>query len=251
MILNYEFLSCQQFSTEVRNHNFLLRCVPKVTECQKIISSKIEISHCGDFIFSDDGFFNTIIFGNIDSPHKEFSVKSVGSVEIIENQHQTDFSPVFKYPSPLIVINDKIKDFANKNIGATTLQTVENMVFAVNKEIEYKSGKTKISTNSAEVFDKKCGVCQDLSHVLIACLRSVDIPARYVCGYVKGKGPSHAWTEVFINNAWHAFDAVKNAPAVDGYVKIAHGRDALDCPLNRGIYFGNADETMTVEISVN
>jgi hypothetical protein len=134
--------------------------------------------------------------------------------------------------------------------GNTAEQTLKNLGAAVHDKIVYKPAVTKISTTSAEVFAQKCGVCQNLSHVLITCLRINGIAARYVSGYVKGLKLSHAWTEAFYDGCWHAFDATENIFVTSGYIKIAHGRDASDCPLNRGIYYGNAVEKVEIEIEV-
>ncbi|MBQ3656570.1 MAG: transglutaminase family protein [Bacteroidales bacterium] len=107
-----------------------------------------------------------------------------------------------------------------------------NLGAAVHNTIVYKPLTTNNTTTAQEVFRQKCGVCQDLSHVLITCLRIFGIAARYVSGYVKGLKLSHAWVEAFYDGCWHTFDATENFFVTSGYIKVAHGRDAAGCPLN-------------------
>ena len=82
------------------------------------------------------------------------------------------------------------------------------------------------------------GVCRDFSHLLIAFLRCLNIPARYATGYLGDIGvpPApepmdfSAWTEVFLDGRWYAFDARHNAPRIARIV-MARGRDAVDVAL--------------------
>lgn len=247
-VLDFEYKSLSEFSSPVCSHSFLLRCAP-----ENVINQRIEISEAelfSPFQSSVDGFGNSTVFGLIKDYHNSFSVVSSGRVEIDNSLKNRIFSPVFKYPSPLTMPNEELTDFAKTFAGNTAEQTLKNLGAAVHDKIVYKPAVTKNSTTSAEVFAQKCGVCQDLSHVLITSLRINGIAARYVSGYVKGLKLSHAWTEAFYDGCWHAFDATENIFVTSGYIKIAHGRDASDCPLNRGIYYGNAVEKVEIEIEV-
>jgi len=251
MILKYEYRSTSQFSSSVNSHAFLLRCKPYESLCQRIVECDLEIDGCGGWTEQRDSFGNSIIFGSIDTPHDKFCVRSCGTVEVSECQQVADVcNPVFCYPSPLVFWNGAIADFASHFRCSDPAKTVLSLCNAVHDRIEYKSGSTDNSTDSVTVFNQQFGVCQDFSHVLIAMLRSLKIPARYVAGYVRGLQLSHAWTEVYYDGSWHGVDATENITALDGYIKIAHGRDASDCPLNRGIFCGSVVEEDVIEIKV-
>lgn len=95
------------------------------------------------------------------------------------------------------------------------------------------------STRTAlEAFEEKKGVCRDFAHLMITFCRCLNIPARYVNGYLGDIGvPADpapmdfsAWTEVYLDNRWYTFDARHNKPRI-GRVVIARGRDATDVPL--------------------
>lgn len=251
-VLDFEYKSTSEFSQPVYNHSFLLRCTPENSKGQnvKVMASTVKTQNFASLQTAIDGFGNSTMFGLIKDYHNTFSVISSGRVEIDNSLTDKTFNPVFKYPSPLTMPNAELTDFAKTFAGNSAAQTLQNLGAAVHDKIAYKPAVTSISTTSSEVFAQKSGVCQDLSHVLITCLRINGIAARYVSGYVKGLKLSHAWTEAFYDGCWHAFDATENFFVTNGYIKIAHGRDAADCPLNRGIYYGNAVEKVEIEIWV-
>ena len=95
------------------------------------------------------------------------------------------------------------------------------------------------ATRSAlEAFDERVGVCRDFAHLMIALCRCLNIPARYVNGYLGDIGvppdPApmdfSAWVEVYLEGGWHTFDPRHNARRT-GRIVVARGRDATDVPL--------------------
>ena len=103
-------------------------------------------------------------------------------------------------------------------------------------------------------------MCQDFAHLLIGLCRALQIPARYVSGYIvtlgarwrpsRGGGASHAWVEAFTpSHGWRGFDPTNNLLANDRYIKIAIGRDYHDVPPTRGTYRGAAVGNLGVAVS--
>ncbi len=95
------------------------------------------------------------------------------------------------------------------------------------------------ATRSAlEAFDERVGVCRDFAHLMIALCRCLNIPARYVNGYLGDIGvppdPApmdfSAWVEVYLEDGWHTFDPRHNVRRA-GRIVVARGRDATDVPL--------------------
>lgn len=74
--------------------------------------------------------------------------------------------------------------------------------------------------------------------------------ARYVNGFMQGIGLTHAWVEVHDGKAWHGIDPTNNRLIEYGYVKLSHGRDALDCPVNRGVFTGMASQQVEIRVIV-
>jgi len=104
----------------------------------------------------------------------------------------------------------------------------------IHSNIRYRAGSTP-ATSSHEAYRERRGVCRDFAHLGIVFCRALNIPARYVCGYLPDIGVPpdgrpmdfHAWFEAFIGGQWRTFDARHNRPRT-GRVLIAYGRDAVD-----------------------
>jgi transglutaminase-like putative cysteine protease len=132
---------------------------------------------------------------------------------------------------------------------------VTELMVAVLDKMPYTAGATKVDTTAAQAFDLGKGVCQDHSHVFLACCRELQIAARYVSGYVYSSNreevASHAWVEAWLNHRWVSFD-ISNAKAADGaHIKLAVGLDYLDaCPV-RGVRLGGGEEQLSIAAQVN
>jgi transglutaminase-like putative cysteine protease len=146
-----------------------------------------------------------------------------------------------------------LEKFGGIQSGLAQAQAICDWVHA-NLEYRYGSG---VSTLSAlDALQRGYGVCRDFSHVMIALCRALDLPARYVAGYVplmpgnEVEGDNdigvdfHAYVEVYVGGSWHAFDARYNQP-FKGRIKIAHGMDAVDAAF--ATFFGNV-ETMHFKV---
>lgn len=121
---------------------------------------------------------------------------------------------------------------------------------------------TDLSTPVEQVLETRRGVCQDFSHLAIAALRAVGLPARYVSGYLltrpppgqqklKGADASHAWLSVWApETGWVDFDPTNGVMPSGEHVTVAWGRDYEDvCPIN-GVLLGGGDQQMTVAVDV-
>jgi transglutaminase-like putative cysteine protease len=144
----------------------------------------------------------------------------------------------------------------------TGTMTPFNVVMAfseyVYRNFTYHPGVTMVDTLLETVWNMKAGVCQDFSHVLIYMLRSVNIPARYVSGYIcpnntgmRGDAATHAWVEAFIPNyGWLGVDPTNNCVANEKHVRVAVGRDYRDVAPVIGEFKGNAHQRLEVLVTV-
>ena len=80
---------------------------------------------------------------------------------------------------------------------------------------------------------------------------SLICPSVYVNGFLVGEGETHAWVEIFDGYNWLGFDPTHNCRISDGYVKLAHGRDARDCSVSRGMYTGQAQQQTTIHVTLH
>lgn len=116
------------------------------------------------------------------------------------------------------------------------LDNILTIMHHVHNYIDYCPGVTTIDTPLEEVLRLRKGVCQDYAHMMVAVCREAGYHARYVCGLMTGEGQTHAWVEVHDGQCWYAFDPTNDTAIATGYIKLAHGRDARDCPVSRGVY---------------
>lgn len=130
---------------------------------------------------------------------------------------------------------------------------------AVHGGFRYDTQATTVSTRLEDVLRIRAGVCQDFAHVMIGVCRSVQIPARYVSGYLyvrqgetlRGDLASHAWVEVFLPGAgWIGMDPTNNCLSDEHHVKVAVGRDYADAAPIRGNFKGGATQEMTVHLRI-
>jgi transglutaminase-like putative cysteine protease len=112
---------------------------------------------------------------------------------------------------------------------------VQSICDWVHDNIKFKYGSSNPLTTAADVLRDRIGVCRDLTHLAVTFCRALNIPARYVFGYLPDlyvpPDPSPmdfaAWMEVWLGDRWWTFDPRNNARRV-GRVLIGRGRDALD-----------------------
>ncbi len=139
--------------------------------------------------------------------------------------------------------------------------TAEAIMGHIYKYWKYEPLSTVVNTHAREVLEGKRGVCQDFTHLMLALLRSLKIPARYVSGYLYngpdahllGAQASHAWCEIWLpGRGWYGLDPTNNQLADERYVKIAIGRDYADAAPITGTFnaFPETQSNLTVHVEV-
>jgi transglutaminase-like putative cysteine protease len=131
-----------------------------------------------------------------------------------------------------LVIGDAWRLFSDVPDGGARVQAICDWT---HQNIEYGYGNSTSVTSGYEAYQQRRGVCRDFAHIAVMFCRAMNIPARYVCGYLPDIGVAynptpmdfHAWFEAYIGGDWRTFDARHNTPRI-GRVLIARGRDAVD-----------------------
>jgi transglutaminase-like putative cysteine protease len=162
------------------------------------------------------------------------------------------------YLSPTAYAPDveAIRAFAARHVVPDRpFDTALALMAAIHAGLRYAPGSTDVHTTAAEALARGEGVCQDFAHLMLAACRTQDIPGRYVSGYLhtigNGGSASHAWVDVFIDGVgWVSLDPTHNGPQTARYVRVAVGRDYAEVPPTRGVYKGDAAETLEVEVRV-
>ena len=107
----------------------------------------------------------------------------------------------------------------------------------VHRHIRFDYQQARSTRTAHDAWLERVGVCHDFAHLAIAFCRCMNIPTRYVNGYmgdigvpITGPMDFSAWMEVFLDGRWHTFDPRNNRPRI-GRIVVAYGRDAADVPL--------------------
>jgi transglutaminase-like putative cysteine protease len=133
---------------------------------------------------------------------------------------------------------------------------------AIYKLFAYVPNSTNVDSPIEDALQTRQGVCQDFAHIMIALLRRLKIPCRYVSGYMFHRdetendrsieGASHAWVEATVPRlGWVAFDPTNNLVGGDRHIRVAIGRDYADVPPTRGVYKGEAQSELSVAVTVS
>jgi transglutaminase-like putative cysteine protease len=131
--------------------------------------------------------------------------------------------------------------------GDDPLGTVRRIMSDIFGRFEYAPQSTRVDSPIDDALSARKGVCQDFAHVMIALLRQLGIPSRYVSGYLfqpagstgSLDGATHAWVEAWLPElGWVGFDPTHNTPAGEHHIRVAIGRDYADVPPTRGVFKG-------------
>jgi len=234
-----------------------------------------------------DPFGNKVTYFEVARPHKELVITVVSQVDIkSQSQQQLFLSSIpweqvretiysskdertlmvrdYCLPSPLVPIIDGVQAYALESFqpGRPLIDATSDLMRRIFTDFKYDPSFTTISTPLQDVLTHRKGVCQDFSHLAIACLRSLGLPARYVSGYLEtlppegaeklqGADASHAWFSVYLpNEGWIDFDPTNNLIPDDRHISLAQGRDFADVTPLKGVIYGGGNHKLRVEVDV-
>lgn len=246
---------------------------PYHTPMQEVIQHEILITDKPDIDVYTDYWGNRNGAFNLLRPHRELTIESKLVVRTLTENNTRNISlkemDPFGYndihlieltkSSPLRAVAEMEKYVTALWQPSKTIQDiVEATCHFIFSEFTYIKGITTIESTLDEILEKKAGVCQDFAHVMLELLRRMQIPSRYVSGYIcpnkngmRGEGATHAWVEAYIPGlGWTGIDPTNNAWATNHHVKLAVGRDFTDCTPVKGSFKGPARQSLSVYVSV-
>ena len=243
-----------------------LRLTPRSHEGQHVSNWRIEIDADSRLRAGEDAFGNITHMLSVGGPVDSLKVMVTGQVETT-NTHGIVRGAVERLPdevylreTSLTQASDAIRSFAEAAYDSgpkDRLSVLHRLLTGINREIEFDTQGTDASTTAAAAFDLKRGVCQDLSHIFIACARHLGIPARYVSGHflrndgVTEQTASHAWVEAKVEDlGWVGFDPANGICPTDAHVRVSVALDYLGAAPFRGSRFGGGKESLDVTLSV-
>jgi len=171
----------------------------------------------------------------------------------------------FRMESSYVRVKQTFTDYAADCFvpGAPSLACAYALMHKIHRDFSYQPGSTDVNTSVIEAFAARRGVCQDFAHIMLACLRSRGLAARYVSGYLRttpppgaqevllGSDASHAWVSVFCPPfGWIDLDPTNDVRVTTGHIVIAWGRDFGDVSPLRGVIVGGGRHRLSVRVSV-
>ncbi len=167
--------------------------------------------------------------------------------------------------SPRVPLDSEITAYARESLAraATVQEIVRDFGERIHRDFRYDKKSTEVDTSPRRVFELKRGVCQDFSHLMIAGLRGIGIPAAYVSGFLRtmpppgaerleGADAMHAWVRAWCGReaGWVGYDPTNRTLAGESHIVVAVGRDYQDVTPIAGILRTSGTQKTSQKVDV-
>jgi transglutaminase-like putative cysteine protease len=278
------------YSAPVVHAHHLLHLAPRDSVWQKTLSHRLDLHpQAGTFIDDLDAFGNRVTRIELARPHRQLQIIAYTQVELWPRPQPPAAESMpwerlrdeltycsrprtpkeldaatYRVESPHARIKNAFGEYAAECFlhGQPILMCAEALMHKLYQELTYDPGATLVNTPVVEVLETRRGVCQDFAHLMIACLRSRGLSARYVSGYLRTNGPeggaaltgvdaSHAWVSVYAPPFdWVDLDPTNGIRVNTDHVTLGWGRDFSDVSPVRGVIVGGGEHTVNVAVTV-
>ncbi|MDK9558643.1 transglutaminase family protein [Marinobacter sp. M216] len=236
------------YETTVQNSIQYIRLIPRNTPQQRVHDWHLHTP--GETSQMMDGFGNPVTIMTLHDAVPEIVLRAEGVVDLTGKPLTRDDSPfppqVFLRHTTLTETDEALKDFASQY--SANKRSLVRLMKHLREHITFMPGATTVTHSASEAFNLGAGVCQDHTHIFLACCRHIGVPARYVSGYIHSANDdhvaTHAWAEAWIGSNWHTFDVVNTLNVAESHIKLAVGLDYLDAAPVRGVRSGGGTEHM-------
>lgn len=289
MLLHVLHETAYDYAPPVKTAQHMAHLRPASTPWQQVLSHRLQVepapAHQSEW---PDVYGNVRAFFSLQAAHESLRVlaESVVSTaarpvargaiaweearERMRYHRAARYDPAteFVFPSTYVPRHDDFIAYAQPCFSARRplLEAARDLMQRIHTDFTYETEATDVSTPALQALALRKGVCQDFAHVMLACLRSLGLAARYVSGYLLTEPPpgqsrlvgsdaSHAWVAVYLpgeNGAgeWAELDPTNNRAPGEDYVLVATGRDYADVSPIRGVIHGGANHTLNVAVTV-
>ena len=276
------------YQTPAAGGRHVLCMTPADLVDQRPITSLLDITPAPDERIARTDFFgNTVVEVAFRAPHSEIEFRLRSRVERKVHEITEDVStPLlemgaavasirdlgaesphhFLADSPRVKTRRGFREYALEHIDRetmTTLEAVEAIGKAIDRDMTYEPGSTQVDTPPEEAFARRQGVCQDFTHIMIACLRGIGVPAAYVSGFLRtippegqprleGADAMHAWVRAWCGPqlGWVEYDPTNGIRVSDQHIVVAYGRDYGDVAPVRGVVRISGAQTSSQAVDV-
>ncbi|WP_028216475.1 transglutaminase family protein [Paraburkholderia oxyphila] len=281
-----------RYSTLVETAQHLATIRPLALPWQRVLAHREHIEPAPSYQTSrHDAFGNEVLYFSFDAPHDYLQMTSETSVLLAPRYASFDIAATpawedvtrmlrytvggdfhaeseFCFASPNIALLPALRAYALESFapGTPVLAGAIDLMHRIHADFAYRPSATAFDTPAARAFELRHGVCQDFAQVMIGCLRSIGLAARYVSGYLRNDPPegalpmigadaSHAWVSLYVPSetaaGWFDLDPTNDVLADQGHATLAIGRDYSDVSLLRGVILGGGAHQVHVAVKVN
>ncbi len=275
-----------RYATPVAQSWQLSHLRPRSLPRQQLLSHRLQVSPAPDWIDEQvDAFGNPVSLFSILAAHDTLDVVAESRVVLAPvpppapDADRQPWDPgaalrahgavaletaQFLGPSPLVPRSRRAAHYARRSFrrGVPMSVALDELAHRIHRDFTFDPAATSVTTPLEEVFVRRRGVCQDFAQLMIACLRSVGVPARYVSGYIVTRPPpghprlvgadaSHAWVSAWCPRAgWIDIDPTNDRRIDQDFVTLAWGRDFSDVTPLRGVILGGGEQVLEARVTV-
>jgi transglutaminase-like putative cysteine protease len=279
-----------EYGGDVAHSHHLLHLTPREFAYQRCLSHSLILEPQPSSAREDvDAFGNSIARLEYDRSHDRLAVTAQMQVEVLPRgglkpdesepwervrerlcYHAAPMNPAdleacrFRMRSNHVPLKHVAEDYAREALtpGRPLAAAALALTRQIYRDFDYVPGSTTNRTSITDVLASRRGVCQDFAHLMIGCLRSSGLAARYVSGYLRttrdsdpdslvGGDASHAWVSVYCPpRGWIDFDPTNDCVVGEDHVTLAWGRDFGDVSPLRGMIVGGGRHKLSVDVGV-
>ncbi len=271
-----------RYSSPVSESVMKLRMCPPDQGTQRCLEFKMTLDPAVPLNTYQDHLDNRIHLFDIPTYHRQLDILieslvaidampplpeslDMGGWAAVDEATRTEDFWEFLLPTPLTQPTPQLRTLAEE-IGADRSQDPLSVLRRINSGIyhgfQYVPDSTQVDSPIDHALAQRQGVCQDFTHIMLALVRSLGIPCRYVSGYLfhRTGGESqdrsavdamHAWVEAYLPPlGWVGFDPTNDMSARERHIRVAVGRDYVDVAPTRGVFKGKAESELSVAVQV-
>ncbi|WP_288487429.1 transglutaminase family protein [uncultured Novosphingobium sp.] len=265
MLLTIEHETRYNFDQSVIHGLQRLRLRPKPTHGQQVVEWETVLEGARHEAAYDDQHHNHVELVSLEPGVREVVITCRGTVKTADNhgilgEHSGHFPLwAFTRATPLTRAGPKVRSLAASVAGQKEerLAMLHRLSLAVRAAVEYEPGTTDVTTTAEQSLAAGHGVCQDHAHIFISAARLLEVPARYVGGYLKMDGrveqdAGHGWVEAYVMGlGWVGFDVSNSISPDERYVRVTTGCDYSEAAPFTGVVTGAGPGRLSVHLSVD
>jgi transglutaminase-like putative cysteine protease len=257
-----------------------VRLQPRSDTRQRCLTSSLEVNPRANIMVYRDFYGNAVHHFDIPGRHHSIEVISEATVDMLpridvdslkqstweeldESVSHSDYWEMllpshFARPTKML---ERLRQELRLERREAPLSLLKELNTAIYDSFAYVPNSTQVDSPIDDALETRQGVCQDFAHIMIALVRQLRIPCRYVSGYLyhedkshdrSPSGATHAWVEAYLGEAgWVEFDPTNNLLGCERHIRVAVGRDYADVPPTRGVHRGDSEGELRVRVTVS